>query len=103
MHEEASLGIEKILVREMSDRERTGTDAATARREKYFIPYTCMTPGFSTYETMSCDGDMMKKIENVCESKAVLLKRINDSVQTINVVANGLRPDLFQIIAESMK
>lgn len=96
------LEIDKILLREMCPNERRKADA-TARREKYFLPYTCTTPDISTFQTMSCNGDMMEKIQESMQSKADLLKRITHYVQTINVIANGLRPDLFEIIAEFMK
>ncbi|KAK1732490.1 hypothetical protein QTG54_004661 [Skeletonema marinoi] len=96
------LGIEKILIREMSTEERAKVEA-TARKETYFLPYVCylQVSNFKSYQSMHGNTDMMETVQNI--SKEDLLQRVTASVQTINVIANGLRPDLFKIIADCMK
>eukprot|EP00985_Skeletonema_marinoi_P033569 scaffold41628_cov248-Skeletonema_marinoi.AAC.1 len=96
------LGIEKILIREMSTEERAKVEA-TARKETYFLPYVCylQVSNFKSYQSMHGNTDMMETVQNI--SKEDLLQRVTAPVQTINVIANGLRPDLFKIIADCMK
>ena len=96
------LGIEKIMIREMITEERAKVEA-TARKERYFLPYVCnlQVSNYTSYHSMSGNTDMMETVQNI--SKEDLLQRVTASVQTINVIANGLRPDLFKIIADCMK
>jgi hypothetical protein len=88
----------------MSAEERAKVEAM-ARRETHYLPYICSLElpqsRHGAFQHISGPCDLLGTVRNI--PKGDLLQRVTASVQTINAIANGLRPDLFQIIADWMQ